>query len=216
MVTASNSFSAYVQKLKHLGIKWGLGRFFNHLLEKVFRIKSQGLIIYYLDVMEMPPFPADVDIDYRNVREDEVDKIVSMKIGGLGRKRIEEFFKRGSECMGAFVGEQLVGCIWAHHKIFDWPFFGHTLELKEGEGYIGNDYVIPEFRGKKIHLGLLSRAMRVAYFRNSKRGYGSAYADNLASIKGIKQFGGKPMLYLRTTKLHKLTIYSKKIDIQEA
>jgi len=215
MATKSHSLSVYFQKLKHLGVKWGLGRFFNILMKKVFQIHSHKLIIFYNEVIEMPPFPPDVDAEYRNLTDDEVDKVVALNFVELSRERIQEFFRRNSECMGAFAGEQLVGMIWAHHNMYDWPFFKFTLDLKEDEGYIGNDYVIPEYRGKNLHLALLSRAMRVAYFRNATRGYGSAHVDNIASIKGIKKFGGKPLLFIRTIKLHKLTIYRKIQNVED-
>ncbi len=214
MVSQSHSLSVYFTKVRYHGVIWALKRFLNIVLEKVLRIRSHRLIIFYNDVMDMPPFPTD-GIIYRNLAEEEIDKILNLKFVDYTRERVKEFFKRNSEGLGAFVGEELVGMTWAHHTFYDWPFFSYKLDLKKGEGYVGNTYVAPEFRGKNIHVGLLSRAMRVAYFRNSTRGYGSVHVDNVSSVSGIKKFGGHPMLLITTLKFLKFTLFRKEENIEE-
>jgi len=201
--------TSYLQKARYNGIPWVLSRIRERVLYKLFKYKDLTLIIYGVRLIEMPLLDAKIDVRYDWVTPADTPKILALNFIELNAERVEEYFQRGSRCYGAFLEERLIACSWVHFGRFDFPFYQYSIPLKDNEVYDGPDYVDPEFRGKRLHEAILTRL--AAYFRekNIDFAYGSVVEDNIASHKGVKRAGVKPIYEVRVIKLSERILYKK-------
>lgn len=119
----------------------------------------------------------------------------------FGRKMdtMKSLFDQGLLAGGAFVDDVLVGYGWFAVKDFHDPYSDFLIELREGEVYQFDVFLIPEYRGTLIVLD----AMRMFHEHLDKSGFERAFClVNLARPGNIKlhlKLGFEEMGALLTT-----------------
>lgn len=105
---------------------------------------------------------------------------------------IEKRIINGSECITGLIDKNVAGYIWLHFEEYKIKGIKNTLKLDGDKAYIGPSFVVPQFRGKRIHDALLSRSFCRAYEKGCSHVYGSVRTENRTSIKGVSRIGYKP------------------------
>lgn len=156
-----------------------------HLAEFIYKEATLLVVLKMLDkppVIQVPVIPVEARLlDINNI-----DEISSLN--NLARDRIALFFADGSKCLGVFHHEELIGYSWCHYRNHKFPFFAYSLEVSNGV-YIGPDFVLPEYRGNRIHGFALTNIFAMLFKEGHRNVWSAVLSNNYASIKGLFTVG---------------------------
>ncbi len=200
----------YYDKIKYNGFKWTATDITKRFLTKVFRYKDLTLIMFAARLNEMPLIDAKLDgVTCDFITLDKKNQILELNDWQLGEEKYKEYMNNGSKCYGAFLDNRLIAYTWIHYRKFDFPNFKYTLTFHNDDIYAGPDFVHPEFRGERLQPTLLTHVANHYCKKGFKIGYGSIMKNNIASQKGVKKAGPKPISEVRIIRFYKYIVYRK-------
>ncbi|MGI6469449.1 MAG: GNAT family N-acetyltransferase [Syntrophomonadaceae bacterium] len=192
-------------RLRRLTLK----KVLNRLAGLIYKRATLLVISKLLDappVVQVPHIPVECKLLNRsNTRQ-------ISRLNGMSRERIVEFFTHGGKCLGAFYQGKLVGFSWCHYRDHHFPFFNYCLKVGDGV-YIGPDYVVPEFRGCRIHGFLLTKMFAILYAEGCRQVWSSVLKDNYASIKGLKEAGFIPQQQVEVCRVLKTVVFHRRKEL---
>ena len=113
----------------------------------------------------------------------------------LSEPWIRDAYARGSDCLGAFAGGQLVGYTWV--AFGDTPYEdGVWIRLDERLRYTCKSFVRPEWRGRRIIQALHAAADRPELRRGRHFTVAFVNADNHASLAALARAGSRPVGFI--------------------
>ncbi|HET7380443.1 MAG TPA: hypothetical protein VFJ24_10415, partial [Gaiellales bacterium] len=144
---------------------------------------------------------ARIDIQIGPATEDDIDDLVAMSapedVPVVEHERLRlmahmlKSFRRGSRCIVARVGKEMVHSNWIHFPqcgpITITP--GRYLNLGADEAYMTDGFTPRRWRGYGIHPAV--NAYMLAYLQRSgfRRSYTHLRSDNLSSWRGLARVG---------------------------
>jgi GNAT superfamily N-acetyltransferase len=129
---------------------------------------------------------------------DGVDFVTSEQapILALERADVAERLREGDEVAVAYCGKQVIGCAWAafHRRL---PIPHQTVwNIKAGEAVLYRSFVLPEWRGKRVHRSL-DHALNInLHKRGIERGLGSMSVLNPQTLSLARRNGRKFVMKL--------------------
>lgn len=208
------SMNLLKKRIKQYGFGWTFSRSMNIVFSRFLRIHDLRNLVYIKPFppkgVEYPVVDAKIDdVEYAWISREDDEKVLLLNYALANKNLIEKYRNKGSKCFGAFIKERLIGFIWVHFGEFELPDLDYIIKMNIDEAYFGPDYIVPEFRGKRLHAALLTRLLVLLQEENYRFGYGDVYVKNLSSIRSIEREGAKSLRYLRTIRFGRYTVYKK-------
>lgn len=152
-----------------------------HLADFIYKEATLLVILKKLDKPPVVQVPF-ILVEGRLLSIGDINQI--SRLNNLAPDMAAHFFADGSKCLGVFHNEQLIGYSWLHYKNHKFPFFAYSLEVGNGI-YIGPDFVLPEFRGNRIHGFALTKIFAMLFKEGYEDVWSAVLSNNYSSKKGL-------------------------------
>jgi len=108
-------------------------------------------------------------------------------------RKLAKRLRNGHIC---FIAEerkkQIVGYFWVAFREIFLSEIGKKMKLSNGNAYLYNAFVFPEFRNKKVFEKMLEEILRFLRKKQFTKAYIGTRASNIPSLRGIRRVGYKP------------------------
>ena len=182
---------SFLQKL-HDRIRYGLA--LQEFLDLLARRFSLVFMPYYvvLEIQQSPSGDAvDASWEIRYLDEHDTQLICALRTQPRNAGELRRLL-HVSHCLGAFAGGQLAGYSWSRYDRTSVPVRGQGLfTLNDGEAYLFDAFIAPEFRGRRLMNFLRSRQYAELRKAGKNRFYSITRAFNSSSRRFKARLGAR-------------------------
>ncbi len=186
-----------LKRLKRLINEKGYSYLFKKVLTKIFNIffEKHKLVLQERDLSQKVNIePPRLSSTIRVVSKDNLDFYESLKrtmliSGDYENGCIRDRLAKGDLCYIAEENNETMAHIWVSVEDQYIPEVDMIMHIKDGEGYLYNGYVLPEYRGNRLWPAIGSNILSDFQERGFAKMSTTAYTWNIPSIKASMRIG---------------------------